>query len=138
MARTSGHSDERDREAGEAVIGRSTRVRGRVSGEGDLVIEGSLEGDVTLRGDLTIAEGGRATSTIEATAVTLCGELDGDVRASGAVRVEAGARVHGDVSGESVSIEEGAEFVGRLELAFEMPAELGGPGAGASAGRRGR
>jgi cytoskeletal protein CcmA (bactofilin family) len=121
MARTSARSDGR-----EAIIGRTTRVRGRVSGDGDLVIEGSIEGDITVRGDLTLAEGGRATSTIEATSVTLRGELDGDVRASGGVQIEAGARVRGDMHAESVSIEEGAEFVGRLDAAFELPAELGG------------
>ena len=119
-------------EGREAVIGRTTRVRGRVSGDGDLVIEGNVEGDITVRGDLTIAEGGRATSTIEADAVTLRGELEGDVRARGLVRIEAGARVRGDVQGESVALEEGAEFVGRLDATFELPAELGG----ASGGRR--
>ncbi len=126
-ARPSGASD--------AVIGRTTRVRGRVSGDGDLLIEGNVEGDITMRGDLTIAEGGRATSTIEAGAVTLRGELDGDVRASGVVRIEAGARVRGDMQGESVSLEEGAEYVGRLDATFELPPELGGAG-GEARGRR--
>jgi cytoskeletal protein CcmA (bactofilin family) len=129
MARTSARSDS----AREAVIGKTTRVRGRVSGDGDLLIEGNVEGDITVRGDLTIAEGGRATSTVEASAVTLRGELDGDVRASGAVRIEAGARVRGDMQGESISLEEGAELVGRLDMAFELPAELGGSAGG---GRR--
>ena len=115
---------------GEAVIGKTTRVRGRVSGDGDLIVEGNVEGDIAVSGDLTIAEGGRATSSIEADAVTLRGELDGDVRASGVVRIEAGARVRGDVQGESVSLEEGAEFVGRLDATFELPAELGGTTSG--------
>ncbi len=114
----------------EAVIGRTTRVRGRVSGDGNLVIEGSVEGDITVRGDLTIAEGGRATSTVDADAVTLQGELEGDVRARGGVRIEAGARVRGDVQSESIELEEGAEFVGRLDLTFELPAELGGTTGG--------
>lgn len=129
MARTS-RSDSR---GDGAVIGRSTRVRGRVTGDGDLTIEGTLEGDVTVRGDLLIAEGGRATSTVEAHAVTLRGELEGDVKASGVVRIESGARVRGDVSGESFSLDEGAEFVGRLDASFELPPELSG---GSSGGRR--
>ena len=94
---------------GEAVIGRSTRVRGRVSGDGDLRLEGSIEGDVHIRGALTIS-----------------GELEGEVRADGVVHIEAGAKVRGDIHGESVAIDEGAEYVGRLDAQFELPPELGG------------
>jgi cytoskeletal protein CcmA (bactofilin family) len=100
----------------EAVIGRSTRVRGRVTGEGDLRIEGHLEGDVDVKGALTIS-----------------GELEGDIRADGGtVHLEAGAKVRGDIQGESVSMDEGAEYVGNLNADFELPAELGG----ATGGRR--
>jgi cytoskeletal protein CcmA (bactofilin family) len=115
----------------EAVIGQSTRVRGRVSGEGDLRLEGSVEGDITLTGDLTIVEGGRAASNVEAHAVTVSGELEGDVRSQGGlVRIEAGARMRGDIHGESVAIDDGAEFNGRLVSDFELPPELGGSGGG--------
>ncbi len=133
MARTA-----RSGGGGEAVIGRTTRVRGRVSGDGNLIIEGHVEGDIAVGGDLTIAEGGRATSSIEAEAVTLRGELDGDVKARGIVRIEAGARVRGDVQGESVALEEGAEFVGRLDAAFELPALLVGASGGGASGGGGR
>lgn len=115
---------------GEAVIGRSTRVRGRVSGAGDLRLEGSIEGDITIDGDLTIADGGRAVSSVEARAVTIGGELEGEIRARGVVHIEAAGRVQGDIHGESVAIDEGAEYVGRLHAEFELPAELGGSGGG--------
>ena len=98
------------------MIGRSTRVRGRVTGEGDLRVEGQVEGDVSVKGALTIS-----------------GELEGDIRAEGGtVHLEAGSKVRGDITGESVSMDEGAEYVGNLNAEFELPAELGG----ATGGRR--
>jgi len=118
---------------GEAVIGASTRVRGRVSGDGDLRLEGTVEGDISLTGELTIVDGAKAASNVEARAVTVGGELEGDVRAQGLVRIESGARVRGDIQGELVAIDDGAEFNGRLLAEFELPAELGGSSNG---GRR--
>lgn len=109
-----------------AVLGASVRIRGRISGEGDLAILGSVEGDVSVRGDLTIGDGAHvASETLEAHAVTIAGQLDGDVSASGPVRLASTARVRGDVKGSEISIEEGAEFAGRLEADFELPAALG-------------
>ena len=46
----------------ESVIGAGTKVRGRIHGDGDLLVEGNVEGDIALRGALTIAVGGIATS----------------------------------------------------------------------------
>jgi cytoskeletal protein CcmA (bactofilin family) len=109
---------------GETVIGQSTRVHGRISGDGDLRVEGSVEGDISLRGDLVVTSGARAVSNVEARALTMGGELEGDVRAEGLVHLESGARMRGDIHTESIAIDDGAEFIGRLSLDFELPAEL--------------
>lgn len=116
----------RQRANGEAVIGPATRVRGRITGDGDLVVEGQVEGDISVRGSLTIGEGASATSNVDAQDVVIAGTLEGDVSARGPVRIAAGAHVKGDMKGESVSLEEGAQFAGRLDCDFELPPELGG------------
>jgi cytoskeletal protein CcmA (bactofilin family) len=112
------------RDAG--VLGTSVRIRGKISGEGDLQILGSVEGDVVVRGDLTIGESAHIeTENLEAQAVTIQGEVKGDVNATGPVRLGRTARVHGDLKGSEISIEEGAQFAGRIEADFELPASLG-------------
>jgi len=111
------------------VIGASTRVRGRITGDGHLLVEGQVEGDITIRGDLVIADGATATSNVDAQAVTVQGALEGDVTARGAVKIGSGARVKGNMHGEHVSIEEGAQFAGRLDCDFELPEELSGGGS---------
>ena len=109
-------------------IGATTRIRGRVGGEGDLVVEGHVEGNVALRGDLTV-EGGGAVSgdSIEAESITVGGVLEGDMRVTGQVHALAGSRVRGDVHGGSLALDEGAEFAGRVENDFELPPELERP-----------
>jgi cytoskeletal protein CcmA (bactofilin family) len=106
-------------------IGAGTRIRGRVTGEGDLVIGGQVEGDVVVRGDVTIADGARCTSNVEGHAVVVSGELSGDVSASGPVTIGATARLRGNVHGATISLEDGASFAGRIDCDFELPEGLG-------------
>lgn len=119
----------------EAIIASGARVRGRVSGDGDLTIAGEVEGDIVLRGNLTVDAGGRATSNVDAGDVTVAGALEGDIRASGQVTLARGSRTRGNVSvtgssgegaGVGIAIEDGAQFSGRLDCAFELPEGLGG------------
>jgi cytoskeletal protein CcmA (bactofilin family) len=108
----------------EARIGSGTRVRGRVTGDGNLVVEGRVEGEITVRGDLTIDSGGSVVSDIDANAVVVSGSLEGNVSAKSTVTVRAGAHVRGDLRGTEVTLEEGAEFAGRLDCEFTLPDEL--------------
>jgi cytoskeletal protein CcmA (bactofilin family) len=115
--------------ANDARIGSSARVRGRIEGDGDLLVEGHVEGNVTLRGDLTIADGGTVSGeSVSAHAVVVAGTLEADVAASGPVRLAESARVTGDITGSAVTIDDGARFTGRLDVEFELPPELGGAG----------
>ena len=108
----------------EARIGGGTKIRGRIAGDGDLVVEGEVEGDISVGGSLNVASGAKVTSDVEAKDATIAGALEGSVTASGPVRVVAGSRVRGNLKGSTVSIEEGAHFAGRLECEFDLPAEL--------------
>jgi cytoskeletal protein CcmA (bactofilin family) len=119
---------------GESSIGAGARIRGRVTGDGDLVVAGHVEGDILVRGDVTIEAGGSCASNVEGHEVTVAGSLSGDVAATGAVTIGATGRVRGNVRGSAFSMEDGAAFAGRVECDFELPDGLG-EGA-AHAGRR--
>jgi cytoskeletal protein CcmA (bactofilin family) len=112
--------------AGDAsTIGSGARIRGRVTGDGDIVIAGQVEGDIVVRGDVTIVEGASCTSNVEGHEVTVSGTVSGDVSASGAVTVGSTARFRGNVKGGSFSLEDGASFAGRIDCDFELPDGLG-------------
>ena len=116
-------------ENGDARIGASAKVHGRIAGDGDLTVEGRVDGDISLRGELTVTDGGVVSAeTIEADAITVAGRLEGEMRISGVVRALAGSSVRGDIrGGGTLTLEEGAEFVGRIENEFDLPPELEAP-----------
>lgn len=122
----------------ESVLGRGAKVRGRVGGDGDLRVEGQIEGEVRISGQLSVEEGGAIAGDVEAAVVVIGGSLTGDIAANGPVTIRAGARVEGNIAGKGAELvmEEGAAFEGRIDAEFELPAELGGAPAPAKA--RGR
>ncbi len=77
-----------------------------------------------LSGALSISQGGSVQGEVEAESVVVGGELLGNVSARSEVAVSAGARLIGDVSASDLDLEEGAVFSGRVEMDFELPAEL--------------
>jgi cytoskeletal protein CcmA (bactofilin family) len=125
------------------VLGRGVRVRGRLQGEGDLRIEGAIDGDVRVSGVVEIAEGGTVHGEIAGQRVVVEGTLEGDVTSEGTIVVRGGAKVRGDLRGTEIALDETAGFVGRIEADFELPDGLldgsfVGEGGGSKPTRRGR
>lgn len=103
------------------VVGPSVRIRGRVTGDGDVRVEGRVDGDVQVSGALTVDARGTVSGNARASAVDIEGKLVGDVSADGAVAIKSGAHVEGNVSGAEISLDEGASFAGRIDASFELP-----------------
>ncbi len=103
-----------------SVIGSSTKVTGRVSGDGGLRVEGAVKGDVAVNGPLEVAEGATIDGNVRAESLDLAGSLMGDVAAQGPVIVRSGAAVRGELKGSQVAIEPGSRVSVRLECEFEL------------------
>lgn len=103
--------------AGIAVIGRSIRIDGDLSGEEDLRIEGDVTGTVQLRNNtLTIGSEGKINANVYAKSVTVDGVMNGDVFGSERVTVRKNAQVDGNITAPRVSLEDGAKFKGSIEM----------------------
>lgn len=103
------------------MIGPKITVRGALSGEEDLVVEGRLEGRVTLVGHLVIAPGGIVEADVEASSVEVRGEVRGDIVAARSITIERGATVAGNVRAPRVMIHDGAHFDGAIEMDVALP-----------------
>ena len=100
-----------------ATIGKSVVVKGELSGSEDLIVDGEVEGSITLRGQsLTIGPNGRVRANIEARNVIVHGRLDGDIHATERVDLRKSASLCGDIATARISIEDGAFFKGGIDI----------------------
>ena len=100
-----------------ATIGKSIIIKGELSGDEDLMIEGQVEGKITLPNhQLTVGSHGCVTAEVEAKDVVVTGRIIGTVTATERFEVQASGSIEGDVSAPRVSVEEGATFNGRIEM----------------------
>lgn len=96
-----------------AVVDRHASLTGRVSGH-DLVVLGSLDGDLQLSGRLSTAAGSRLRAKVQAAVVEIEGDFEGEIRAA-TLRVSATACARGTFVAERLTIEEGAVLEGAVQ-----------------------
>jgi len=99
-------------------IGQTVTIRGRLSGQENIVVDGEIEGDLEIPAHrLTIGMAGRMRGDVVAAEVVVLGTIDGDVDARQNIALRAGARMTGNIRTPSLKIEEGALFKGGIEHA---------------------
>jgi cytoskeletal protein CcmA (bactofilin family) len=91
-----------------SVIGRAARVRGRVTGAVDLEVQGYVEGEISVGGDVTVDSGAMVGASVHGRRLVVRGAVKGDLTADEAILLEDGARVVGDVRAPRVAIAPGA------------------------------
>ena len=96
-----------------SIVAVDLQITGNVSTEGELLVDGRIDGDVSARA-LTIGESGHINGHVETEELIVFGFLAGSVRAR-RVHLTTGCRVTADISHESISIDEGAAFEGRCQ-----------------------
>ncbi len=102
---------------GPAMIGPSITIKGDVSGDEDLIIQGRIEGKVDLaQHNVTIGEDGRVKADVHGRTVIVEGEVEGDLRAQEQIILRHTAKVQGSIAAPRVSLEDGAVFRGGIEM----------------------
>ncbi len=109
---------------GPCIIGRNITIRGNLTGNEDLVVEGRIEGTIRLGNHLTIETTGVVEADVEVEDLTVRGELKGDMVAHSSVTINSGARVVGNIRAPRVIIEDGARFKGNIEMDVALPEGL--------------
>ncbi len=98
----------------ETIIGSSIKVKGNFSGQGNVVIEGQLEGSLKTSANLLIGEQAKVVANIEAKEAIINGEIQGNLKVKKYLSIGKSARVMGDVRCGEISIARGAFLNGQL------------------------
>lgn len=99
-----------------ATIGPSVFVKGEISGEEDILIEGSVEGSINLKkNSVTVAKTGKVKANVHGVVITVEGEIIGDISGTEKVVVLASGRVVGNISAPRISLAEGGRVKGMMD-----------------------
>ena len=98
------------------MLGPSVRIIGEVSSDEELVLEGDLEGKLTLHNRLTIGPKSKVKANIKAKEVVVFGTIHGNVEAENRIALRTGATIVGDIKTAGIIIEDGAYFKGGIDI----------------------
>jgi len=102
------------------TIGENISIEGTIQGKEDLVIEGSVKGNIEVEGrHVTVGTKGHVEGEIRASDITVRGRLTGNISAFGKVEITKEGDFNGEIKAKSISVEDGAMLKAVIELERE-------------------
>ena len=100
----------------ETIIGPSIKIKGNFHGQGNIIIEGIVEGSVKTNNFLLIKDKAKIMANIEAKEAKVGGEINGNIKIQDYLEITSSSKIHGDIECSSISIAKGAIFNGKCAM----------------------
>ncbi len=104
------------------IIGTGTKVTGDLVSDGDIRVDGIIDGHVTVKQRLVLGESGFIKGDIEALDAIVAGSLQGNLKVEQMLILRPSARIDGDITTDKIVIESGAQFNGRCNMNMQLSA----------------
>ena len=98
------------------LIARPAEIEGCISGSGEIVINGRVNGIIDASGIVNVAQHGRVEATVHGKVVSVAGSVNGDITADERIELEPTARVDGNITAPRILIQDGATFRGQVNM----------------------
>jgi len=115
-AKAAPQSSQKNTSLDTTYVGKNLQIKGNISGEGSIIILGTLEGKFDLKGRLKIAQGAKIKGNVRATDIYVSGNIEGEIAASERVQLDNTAKITGGIVSPKISILEGAMFDGEIKM----------------------
>ena len=100
-----------------AVVGPTVRIQGDISGDEDLLVQGTVEGSISLKSHIvTVGKEGRVNATVDAKVIRIEGTVEGDLRGNEQIVVASAGNVRGNIVAPRVTLEDGCRFKGSIDM----------------------
>jgi cytoskeletal protein CcmA (bactofilin family) len=101
------------------LIGVGTEIKGDITSNGDIRIDGSLTGNLNTSGKLVIGETGKVNGEIVCKNSEVLGEIKGKIKVSELLSLKATSKIFGDIVTKKLAIEPGSRFTGNCNMGDE-------------------
>jgi cytoskeletal protein CcmA (bactofilin family) len=98
------------------LIGNGTTIVGDITSNGDMRIDGTLQGNININGKLVVGSTGRIDGNIICQNADISGEIHGKVTISELLILKASSKLLGDIITGKISIEPNATFTGTCNM----------------------
>ena len=99
-----------------SYFGKNLMVKGRISGNGNVIILGGLDGEFDLRGRVKVAQSAKIKGRVKADIISVNGSVNGSLAAKERIHLDQTARIEGQIITPRLSISEGASFDGEIKM----------------------
>jgi len=98
------------------LIGAGTTITGDVVSDGDIRIEGSINGNINTKGKVVVGVTGKVSGEIFCKNFDLSGKVEGKVNAEKLLSLKSTANILGDINAGKLAVEPGAVFTGSCKM----------------------
>jgi cytoskeletal protein CcmA (bactofilin family) len=108
--------DKKNLREAETIIGPSVMVKGNFHGEGNIIVEGGIEGSIKTTSSLLVGSSAKINASVEAKEAKIGGEINGPITINGYLEITETARINGDIEAAQISIAKGAVINGLCRM----------------------
>ncbi len=98
------------------VIGAGITIEGEVIADEDVVVQGTIRGKLNAKEGVTVDAGAVVEADIQGGPMTVAGQVTGNILSTDRVDLQSGARVVGNVKASRITIADGAQFKGNVDM----------------------
>lgn len=98
------------------IISSGVRIEGKVSSDGNIRVDGEIQGDILSKSNVVVGDTGHVNGQINADSITIGGKVSGSVKAKDKLTLESKANLKGDLFTKILVVEAGATFDGNSKM----------------------